>query len=504
MDDAHESMYHAGWSDGLPLVPPTAERVRRMLSGTARDAGESLGLCPPMYCAVAVKDVAANAVMAGCEPRHLRIVLAAVEAMLAEPFNLHGVHATTMGATPVVIVNGPARVDAGLNSSIGAMGSGTRANVAIGRALKLIVQNIGGARLGGTESTTLGTPMKFGLTVAENEEVLLATSSWLPYHASNGVDASASRVTVIALTSGPHQLVDFATRDAATLLALLGSHVATGYAAHLPLINEALVVISPEHLRTLHRGGVASKRALAVCLWHCANRAASRHILRTLRVAKPNLSAALLLVVGAALSCVAFSLSLVADLVGYVAPAYALAALPLHSLVLGRLLGAPKLVSPAALHVVVAGGRAGKFSSVCMGFGVGKPPAPTANLSRACSAAVEPAPSALDAAPDAAALPPAEHSLATLVNPTSRNEAVPLVPAKRLGTLDDATLTVGLLDISKAGGAILLDRLQRRLRADYPHLTCKRLRKPTFSRPMPHECLAELRRCSAVVAALAD
>ena len=105
----HEAMLAAGWSDGLPLIPPTADRVAAMMAGTAREPTESLGLCPPMYNTCTVGKVAANAVMAGCEPSHLRVVLAAVEAMLDEPFNLHGVHATTMGATPCVIVSGPIR-----------------------------------------------------------------------------------------------------------------------------------------------------------------------------------------------------------------------------------------------------------------------------------------------------------------------------------------------------------------------------------------------------------
>ena len=217
----HEATLGAGWSDGLPLVPPSCELVSRMLTGTARSRDEVLGTVPPMYAALSVGQVAANAVMAGCEPGHLRVVLAAVEAMLTESFNLHGVHATTMGATPVLIVSGPVQAEAGLNSSHGALGSGTRGNAVIGRALKLILQNVGGAKLGGTESTTLGTPMKFGtMCVAEAEEVA-AAHGWLPYHvASRGYNAGDSCVTVLACTSGPHQLVDFATRDAPTLLGL--------------------------------------------------------------------------------------------------------------------------------------------------------------------------------------------------------------------------------------------------------------------------------------------
>lgn len=211
IEDEHEAMFLRGWSDGLPLVPPTESRVRRMLRGTTRSANEALGKCPPMYSEVTVEKVAINAVLAGCEPKQLRVVLAATEAMLAEPFNLHGVSATTMGATPCVLVNGPARLDAGLNAGLGALGSGTRANASVGRALKLILQNVGGAQLGGTESTTLGTPMKFTLCVAECEEEL--SSGWEPFHCSRGFNRGDSAVTVLAVTSGPHQLVDFSTRE---------------------------------------------------------------------------------------------------------------------------------------------------------------------------------------------------------------------------------------------------------------------------------------------------
>ena len=227
-------MLATGWSDGLPLIPPTADRVAAMMAGTAREPTESLGLCPPMYNHCTVGKVAANAVMAGCEPSHLRVVLAAVEAMLDEPFNLHGVHATTMGATPCVIVSGPVRHEAGLDSSYGALGSGDsrRANLCIGRAVKLVLQNVGGAKLGGTESTTIGTPMKLSMCVAEAEE-LFDEARVGAVSSRRGANHGDSMVTVLAVTSGP-QMVDFTTRDAHTLVNLLGAHLAATYACHHP------------------------------------------------------------------------------------------------------------------------------------------------------------------------------------------------------------------------------------------------------------------------------
>ena len=179
-------------------------------------------------------------------------------------------------------------------------------------------------------------------------------------------------------------------RDAHTLVnILLGAHLAATYACHLPLVNEALLVVSPEHFTTLKRGGVVSKEQLATCLWHCANRAASRHIVRTLFVAKPNLRPWVIVAVGSALGLLAFALSLLADLLSYVVPSIALYVLPLHSFVLAQLLKAPKFTSPTSFHILVAGANAGKFSTTCAGFGVGLPPRPTANLSMACSAKVE-------------------------------------------------------------------------------------------------------------------
>ena len=539
-DDCSEAIYAAGWSDGLPCVPPTHERVERMLSGTARARDEVLGLCPPMYKPVTVALVAANTVMAGCEPRHLRVVLAACEAMLSDAFNLHGVHATTMGATPAVLVSGPVRVEAGLNSAHGALGSGTRANASIGRAVKLVLQNVGGAVLGGTESTTLGSPSKYSLCIAEAEEALdrsTETPRWLPYHvASRGRNAGDSAVTVLACTSGPSQLVDFATRSAPELLHHLGAHLASAYGAHMPQVNEALVVLSPEHMLTLRRGGVASKAAAAQALWHCANRASSRHLVGTVCMAKPGVPRVLLVPPAALAALLAFLLSQLADLLAcllaLVAPSAALAVLPLHSLVVGQAL--PKFLSPASLHILVAGAPAGKFSSFCSGFGIGAPPRSTAHLSMACTAAVEPPPPSLAHLAEGCASPYAEKPAKVsshvveerhaLLNPTAgAGAAPPLPPTARLPDLLEPAAelklaaespaespastapVLGLLDISKYGGSILLDRLEAKLRAEHPSLRCRRFRKPTFSRPMPAALAAEVaEHCTCVVAALAD
>src|SRR5438105_13260825 len=182
-EDEQEAMFARGWSDGLPLVPPTEERVLRMLDGTARDPQEVLGLVPPALAAATVEKIAVNAVMAGCKPEYLPVVLAAVEAVLEESFAMHGVLATTMFVGPVVIVNGPIRRRIGMNAKGNALGQGNRANSAIGRALQLVIRNIGEGRPQEVDRATLGNPGKLTYCFAEDEE----GSSWEPLSAERGV-----------------------------------------------------------------------------------------------------------------------------------------------------------------------------------------------------------------------------------------------------------------------------------------------------------------------------
>ena len=174
-EDVHEYLFRNELTDGLPVVPCNESKLRWMLSGTHLSPEFVLGKIPPILGDCTVSSVATNAVMAGCEPKHLRIVIAAVQAMLDPEINLHGLHATTMGATPLIVVNGSNVVkSANLNYKHGVLGSGqnNRANACIGRALKLVLQNCGQAKLGGTESTTIGGPRKFTMCVAENFEAL--------------------------------------------------------------------------------------------------------------------------------------------------------------------------------------------------------------------------------------------------------------------------------------------------------------------------------------------
>ena len=167
--DPMEVCYQRGWTDGLPVTPPTDERVLEMLKGTRRRADEVVGKIPPYLGTCTVEKVAINAVLAGCKPEYMPVLLAALEAALEPVFTLHGVLATTYFSSPIIIVNGPIARAIGMNSGLNVLGQGNRANATIGRALNLIVQNVGGGRPGEADRSTLGAPSKYTLCFAEDE-----------------------------------------------------------------------------------------------------------------------------------------------------------------------------------------------------------------------------------------------------------------------------------------------------------------------------------------------
>src|SRR5437763_4575248 len=254
-EDEQEAMFGRGWSDGLPLVPPTEERVLRMLDGTARDPQEVLGLVPPALAAATVEKVAINAVMAGCKPEYLPVVLAAVEAVLDEGFAMHGVLATTMFAGPVVIVNGPIRRQIGMNAKGNALGQGNRANAAIGRALQLVIRNIGEGRPQEVDRATLGNPGKLGYCFAEDEE----GSCWEPLSAERGVKPGVSAVTVFA-GFGLQGVVDQKSREPESLArSMAGSLKAIHNIKSAPGCD-AVLVVCPEHERTFRNAGWSKAR----------------------------------------------------------------------------------------------------------------------------------------------------------------------------------------------------------------------------------------------------
>ena len=254
-EDEQEAMFARGWSDGLPLVPPTEERVLRMLDGTARDPQEVVGLVPPALAAATVEKIAINAVMAGCKPEYLPVVLAAVEAVLDESFAMHGVLATTMFVGPVLIVNGPVRRRIGMNAKGNALGQGNRANAAIGRALQLVIRNIGEGRPQEVDRATLGNPGKYTYCFAEDEE----GSSWEPLSVERGLKPGQSAVTVFA-GYGLQGIVDQKSRDPESLArSFAGSLKALSNVKHAPSCD-ALLVVCPEHHRTFKNAGWSKAR----------------------------------------------------------------------------------------------------------------------------------------------------------------------------------------------------------------------------------------------------
>ena len=254
-EDEQEAMFARGWSDGLPLVPPTEERILGMLDGTSRDPQEILGLVPPDLAPGTVEKIAVNTVMAGCKPEYLPVVLAAVEAVLEEQFAMHGVLATTMFVGPVVVVNGPIRRRIGMNAKGNALGQGNRANGAIGRALQLVIRNIGGGRPQEVDRATLGNPGKYTYCFAEDEE----GSSWEPLSVERGLKTGQSAVTVFA-GYGLQGIVDQKSRDPESLAkSFAGSLKALGNVKHAPSCD-ALLVVCPEHHRTFKNAGWSKAR----------------------------------------------------------------------------------------------------------------------------------------------------------------------------------------------------------------------------------------------------
>ncbi len=258
-DDIAEFMYDQGFSDGLPVVPPTAERVLRMLRGSPREPQDIVAVVPPNMAPVTVEKIAINAVMAGCRPEYLPVVIAAVEAVCTDEFNMHGVTATTMGASPVLVINGPIRDHIGMNMKLGALGPDNRANATIGRAVRLVIRNVGGARPGGVDRSTLSTPMKFTMCFPEWEE----GSPWDPLHVERGFQPQDSVVTAFAMTSGPVQIVDQESRAPDQIAGSLGLGLEGVFLSKVHRMHtDTLLVVCPEHVRSLQSQGLYSKAQL--------------------------------------------------------------------------------------------------------------------------------------------------------------------------------------------------------------------------------------------------
>jgi len=252
----NELYQERGWTDGLPIVPPTQERVREFLGWTERDRYEVVAVLPPRQGEATVERLAINAVLAGCRPEYFPVVVAAVEAVADPAFNLDAVQATTHPVTPLLIVNGPIGRRIGLNASYNAFGQGFRANVTIGRALRLILMNVGGGLPGTGDRSTQGNPAKIAYCVAENEEA----SPWSPLHVELGFDPEASTVTAVPC-EGPHNIQDHFSATGLGILHTIAG--AMGQAGSNNLLDRGtpLLSLGPEHAATIARDGY-DKRAI--------------------------------------------------------------------------------------------------------------------------------------------------------------------------------------------------------------------------------------------------
>jgi hypothetical protein len=248
------------WSDGLPIVPPTAQRVEQMLSASGTDGEQMLGTMPPRWRPTFAHHVAVNAVMAGCRPEYFPLVLAGIKAVLDTRFNLYGVQGTTNPAGVMVVVNGPARTALDINSGHNLFGQGWRANATIGRAVRLCLINIGGGLPELGDMSTLGNPNKYGSCIAENEEA----SPWEPFHVERGFAAEQSVVTAAGVTA-PMNVAILSQEAEAILDGIAGALQCPG--SNLMLFTaEALVVIGPVHARHLARNGY-DKQRIREYLW---------------------------------------------------------------------------------------------------------------------------------------------------------------------------------------------------------------------------------------------
>lgn len=244
------------FGDPLPVIPPTVERVERMLEAASLPPDEVIALIPPNYGAATVEKIAANAVMAGCKSEMMRVLIPLVRAVCDERFNIHGVQATTHFAAPLVIVNGPIRRELGFACASNVFSNIARANSTLGRALQLILTNLGGARPGEIDMSTLGNAGKFSYCIAENEE----ENPWEPLHVERGFKAGENTVTLFAGES-PHGVSEHTARDGEQVLKAISRALATVWSYRLCAGLEAVVVLCPEHVKTIHRDGFSKQTA---------------------------------------------------------------------------------------------------------------------------------------------------------------------------------------------------------------------------------------------------
>jgi hypothetical protein len=242
---ADELFQRNGWTDGLPIVPPTPERVTACLEWAHLAPDELLGAEPVRQVVLTAEKVAVNAVMAGCTPPHFPVVVTAIQAMCEASFLLHGSSASTGGSAPLLVVNGPVRREIGMNAAHNVLANGSRANAAIGRAVRLVLLNLLGSTPGTLDRSTLGHPGKFTFCIAEDED----DSPWIPLAQERGIPEGASAVTVLACTS-PRQVMNEWTRDPEEILETFAAEMRANMLGYSIWAGNYVLVV-PKQLRDL-------------------------------------------------------------------------------------------------------------------------------------------------------------------------------------------------------------------------------------------------------------
>src|SRR5947209_1579021 len=315
--DAIEFCFAQGWTDGLPVVPPTPDRVARMLEGARLDPKQEIGFVAHRAVSITAEKVAINAVMAGCKPEFMPVVVAAVEGIADPRWSYHGPGTSTAGAGVLMIVNGPIARDLDVNAGDNLFGPGWRANLTIGRAVRLVMRNVCGSMPGTLDRGTLGHPGKLSYVIAENE----AESPWTPLHVERGFRADQSTVTVMA-AQGPHQFYNQLSNTAEGVLTTLADDMRiSGGIMGQP--NYA-VILAGEHMLTISGSGFGKAEIRRFLFEN--TKTSHAHLKRTHRMS------------------------------GAIQPA-------------DETLTRPLVESPDDFLIVAAGGRAGPFSAYVPGWG---------------------------------------------------------------------------------------------------------------------------------------
>jgi hypothetical protein len=260
VERAYEHAYEQGWTDGLPIVPPTPRRVARFIEASGRAADDLVGILPPRKGKATIEAIAANAVMAGCRPEYMPVLVAAVEAIADPAFPLELMQLTTNPMCPLLVINGPVRKELDVNCGTGCLGPGWRANATIGRAMRLVLTNIGGALPGVYSKSSFASPLRYSFVFGENEE----ENPWTPFHVDRGFSGEDSTVTVFRaanycnISGGEGVGADEILR-----------HIASQMPPMFGAGDGAMLLLGVNHAQSLHEAGL-TKRDIQHKLWEFA------------------------------------------------------------------------------------------------------------------------------------------------------------------------------------------------------------------------------------------